>query len=396
MHILIVSRCPPWPLHLGDRLILFHLARELSRRGHTLDLFAFEDRPDLPDERDRYASFFREIRIIAAPVRSAGSLLMRALVPARRFPRNASQAWSAEMWDAVSDYIQSNTPDLVHLFGSIQVYELAQQVKPLPTVITPYESFTLLLRRQVAQSPFAPELRLRAWMSSVYERFMFAPFDHTVVVADRDRDELLRGAPDLPITVIPNGIDLSQFPPLDDAHRETDLILFSGNFEYGPNVQAAHLLATDILPRVRERHPQAKLALVGSAPPPDVRTLAGDHVVVTGHVPHMQTWLARAAVYVAPLMVGAGIKNKVLEAMAAGTPVVATPLSMDGIHARHGEEAVICTVKDMPSAVSDLLADAPRRQRLAAAARRLIETQFTWTAVADAYEKVYAAVTMKS
>ncbi len=375
MHLLLVSRCPPAPLHLGDRLIVYHLARELSARGHTLDLIALNDRDETPEERALYAPFFRHINVLPEPARTTRDYLNR--LRGERFPRSARKSWSPELWHAAEATLATSQYDVVHLFGGIQIYELAELVKERPTVITPYESYTLFLERQIAASPLSISLRMERVTARIYERFMFAPFGRTVVVSERDRDTLLAINPALKVQVIPNGVELSRFP-LSSAPRTPDTLLFTGNFEYVPNADAARLLAQGILPAIRDRRPDVKLWLVGNAPPPEVQALASDHITVTGRVPDMLPYLQQAAVFVSPLRLGAGIKNKVLEALAAGCPVVGTPLSFDGIAVEDGESALIARLNQMANAVNRVLRDPALAARLSADGRALIESRYTW------------------
>src|SRR5690606_36683295 len=118
--ILLISRCPPYPIHLGDRLIIWHLARELSRRGYTIDLLAFANRPEDHAEIDHYRVFFRHITLIDEPRRSYPK---RLILPGARFPQRADQAWSPEMWRSIESHRAQNRYDAAHLFGGVQVYE---------------------------------------------------------------------------------------------------------------------------------------------------------------------------------------------------------------------------------------------------------------------------------
>ena len=102
MHILLISRCPPYPIHLGDRLIIYHLARELSQRGYTIDLLAFANRKEDWDETPHYAQYFRHVELFPEPRRS---YLKRALFPAARWPRKADESWSPEMWQAIERHL---------------------------------------------------------------------------------------------------------------------------------------------------------------------------------------------------------------------------------------------------------------------------------------------------
>lgn len=398
MQLLLISRCPPYPLHLGDRLILYHLARELSQRGHTLDLIAFDDRPDIPDDRAAYAGFFRSITIIPAAPRSQLSYVARLLMATKRFPHRAADSWSSEMWMAIKQHLAANTYDAVQLLGGIQVYEYRHALGALPAVITPYESYSLYLRRMLETAgtgltslPARLVLYGQRALARAFEGFMFTPYDRTVVVSDRDSQELHEIDPSLEVTVIPNGVDLSRFS-LRNAPREAATLLFTGNYEYAPNVDAALVLATQVLPQIRTQIPEAKLWLVGNAPPPELLALASEHVIVTGRVPDVLPYLQQATVFVCPLRMGAGIKNKLLEALAAGCPVIATPMSIEGIILEHGCDALIAELDSMPTSAIGLLRDPELQQSLSRNGRHLIETDYTWEQVAAQYEAVYQAV----
>jgi len=399
MQILLISRCLPYPLHLGDRLIVYHLARELSKRGHEIDLLAFADpaRPADHDlsERAHYEAFFRRITVIDEPRRSPLSLLRRWLDPGARFPRRANHAWSPEMWQAIEQHRRDHDYDVAHLFGGVQVYEYRHALGDLPAIITPYESFTLYLRRlieaQPARSLSGFSLRVQRMIAAAYEGWMFAPYRQTVVLAERDRAELLALNPALPVTVIPNGVDLKAFKS-HNTDRTEGMLLFTGNFEYAPNIDAALHLARDIWPQVRARVQGVTLWLVGNAPPPELQALHGGDLYVTGHVPDVSLYLEMTAAFVCPLRFGAGIKNKVLEALAMGCPVVATPLSVDGIDLVDGQHALVVEDDAFADAIVRLIQDAELQRRLSQQGRELIETKYNWAQVAEQYERLYRSV----
>ena len=293
------------------------------------------------------------------------------------------------MWQAIEQAVNTRDHDCAHFFGGVQVYEYRHAVGTLPALITPYESYSLYLRRELeTRSGSAPVLSLRHMLARHFESWMFAPFDRRVVVAERDRRELRSINPALDWEVIPNGVDADWFQPGPEA-RESATLLFTGNFEYEPNVDAALWLAAELLPGLRKRGLEAQLWLVGHAPPRALRALAGDRVLVTGRVPDLRPWLQRATLYVCPLRKGAGIKNKVLEALAAGCPLLATPLSADGIAIEDGRHALLAERDAFPAAVRRLLDDAALRDSLALAGRQLVESQYSWRQVATRYAGLY-------
>lgn len=395
MDLLLISRCPPFPLYHGDRLIPFHIARELSARRHRIDLLAFYDNPADLAEIPRYEQHFRSVTLIREPHRSLRSYWLRAILPGRRFPRRAGAGWSPEMWRAIQAKLGQHAYDVVHLFGGVQVYEYHHLAASLPNVIVPYESYSLWLERAVreARSPLArvaaQAQRAMAWR---YESFMFDRYDRVVVLTDRDAEALKALNPATPTVTIPNGVDIDFFTPTGYEPDEPAL-LFTGNFDYPPNLDAALRLVRDIFPRVRQAVPGAQLTLVGGNPPAALRAYTSDDIEITGRVPDLRPYFECALVYVSPLRLGAGIKNKVLETLAMQTPVVASPLSCDGIPIRHKEHVLLATRDDeFVEQIVALLRDPARRATLAQNGRRLVENQFTWQRVADLYEELYLRV----
>ncbi len=413
MKILLISRCPPYPLHLGDRLIVYHLAEELEARRHHLDLLAFYDRPSDPAETAQYDYRFEHVELLPEPRRSPVEYLKRLALPGSRWPHRAEQAWSPAMWRAIQARLEAERYDVVHLFGGVQVYEFYHALRGLPAIITPYESYSLYLRRVVEAltppqgegkpdgmqvvRPERARFRVRAaaqfrlYLARQFETWMFNPYRRVVVVSDRDRDELLRLNPALPVEVIPNGVDVYHFRRAR-VNRKARALLFVGNYEYPPNVDAALRLAREILPQVQKQVPDVKLWLVGNAPPPEVQALANETIKVTGRVPDVRPYLARAAAFVCPLRYGAGIKNKLLEALAVGCPVVATPLSVDGIAVRDGHSALIADGDGLANAAARLLTEPDLQRRLADNGRAVIEDRYSWSRTAEMYEELYGTV----
>jgi len=321
-------------------------------------------------------------------------MLRRIVIPSARFPKTALASWSPEMGQTIARKIAADRYDVVNLFGGIHVYEYATLLAGIPAIITPYESYSLYLQRQSQASAAATGGFLQRWAAEAYERFMFTPYRRVVVLSEQDRAALLNLKPTLQVEVIPNGIDLRQFPPPDLSANHSSTILFTGNFEYPPNRDAAQLLAETIFPKVRAQMPNVQLALVGNAPSAEMLALANEQIQVTGRVPDMGAYLREAQIFACPLRYGAGIKNKVLEALASGCAVAATPLSMEGIDAQDGIHALIREIDQMPEAIVQLLSDSALRERLAANARALIEAKYTWERVAKAYQKLYETVTI--
>jgi glycosyltransferase involved in cell wall biosynthesis len=194
------------------------------------------------------------------------------------------------------------------------------------------------------------------------------------------------------VRVVPNGVDPAAFPYREDARPPARLV-FGGNLGYFPNVDAAGWLARDVLPRVRAAVPEAELRLAGARPARAVRALAAvPHVSLAADVPAMAPELAAATVAVVALRAGSGLQNKVLEAMAVGTPVVATPRAAAGLEVRSGEHLLLAEgAEELAAAAVVLLRDPGRARALARAARALVETRYRWEDSAALVEAAWVA-----
>jgi sugar transferase (PEP-CTERM/EpsH1 system associated) len=214
------------------------------------------------------------------------------------------------------------------------------------------------------------------------------------LLATRAEEQLLRSfAPWARTAVIANGIDLDEFTPRGHLAPEP-VLLFTGAMDYRPNVDAVTFFAERILPSIRREVPAARFLIVGLNPAPAVLRLGRQPgVTVTGAVPDVRPYYARAAVAVAPLRIARGIQTKVLEAMALGVPVVATARACQGIEARPGVELVI---EDDPHAFAArtvaLLRDPPARLEFGRRARAFIEAHHSWTTSLGQLDHVINAV----
>jgi len=222
-----------------------------------------------------------------------------------------------------------------------------------------------------------------------YERRVLAATDAVVTFSEEDRRVLVARAPGARVFRISPGVALPS-QPFDPIGAEPPRVLFVGSFVHPPNVDGAIRLASDIFPQVSARHPGARLEIVGDAPPAAVRDLAGAGVVVTGRVDDVRPYLDRAAVVAAPLRLGRGTRVKVLESLAAGKALVATPRALAGVDVVAGEHVLVASSDaEIRDALLALL-DAPdRRRRLAGAARAWAVENLRWDDTVAAYDSLY-------
>jgi glycosyltransferase involved in cell wall biosynthesis len=210
------------------------------------------------------------------------------------------------------------------------------------------------------------------------------------VTADDDAEALRHLAPAAPISILPNGVDLDYFRPVDEP-KEPSTIVISGKMSYHANITAVLDFVHAAWPLVRQHHPGVRLRIVGSGPPESIRALARDpDVEVTGYLDDVRPAIRRATVAVCPVTVKVGIQNKILEAMALGVPVVSTQAGAVGLQAVPGQDLLVGQdAAQVASLIRELLVDPRRRAEVAAAGRRYVEAHHRWDVVSSRLERAY-------
>jgi polysaccharide biosynthesis protein PslH len=290
---------------------------------------------------------------------------------------------------AVRRAVREWAPDLVQLdYHVMGRYLNALAASDAPRVIVLYEAGADGAGR-AADSPSRLLLALDRWAWTVYERRILRRVQCAVALTETDRERIARHAPEVRIETIGLGIEIPS-RPTDPVGVPPPTALFVGNFRHTPNVEAAIRLGHDIWPLVRARHPHARLALVGDNPPAAVADLRQAEIDVVGGVPQVEPWLERAALCVAPLREGGGMRVKVLEALAAGKAVVASPLAVAGLAVKDGRELLVATSdEDFANAIVRVLDDVTLRRSLAAAAREWAVANVSIERTAGAFELLY-------
>jgi polysaccharide biosynthesis protein PslH len=290
-------------------------------------------------------------------------------------------------------------PDVIQCeFAVMTQYLPPRETDAVPRVLVQHEPATARAGEDAAaalgqrrRARIAARVEERAWRR--FETEALRRVDAAVVFGEADREALRSlGAP-TPVHVIPFGLDVAP-EPLDPAGAtDRATIAFAANFVHKPNVQAARRLVLDVLPRVRRERPDVEVVLVGRAPPPEVASLAGDGVEVTGEVPSVTPYLDRANLVVVPLAIGGGIRVKVIEALGAGKAVVATRLAAAGLPVRDREHLYLAETDDeLADAVLELLADGDARAALGRRARAWTLEHAGWDEAIDAYDRLYRSL----
>lgn len=370
----------------GFRLQLNHLCAELARR-HEVCVVAYGSAGDQGAAPEGVQLFSLASPGRSGATRAAGTV--RAI--ASRRPRRARTLVPA-MSTAMRDLLAEREFDVVHVAGSA-LADLGRQLGDVPAVLAALDAWHLNLEASINVAPAIRRSLLRLEQRTVrrFGKTAYRPFRRVVVVSEHDAAALRELDPTLAVEVVPNGVDADYFAPDPGVAREEGLVVFTGSMGWAPNAEAACFLAQEVLPLLQARESSARLAIVGRGPGPTVRELGSlEGVEVTGEVPDVRPWLHRAAAFACPMVSGTGIKNKLLEALACGTPSVATRLSCQGIRVVADEELLVADSADgFAGQLHRLLGDRGLRERLGAAARRAMVQAHGWDRVASSYERIY-------
>jgi glycosyltransferase involved in cell wall biosynthesis len=221
-----------------------------------------------------------------------------------------------------------------------------------------------------------------------YWRATFSALDAVVVFTDEDKVTVRDVVPDLLVETIPLGIDLPDQPL--SAIGTDESVIFVGGYAHQPNADAAVRLMTTIMPRVRVRSPGLKLVLVGDRPTDEMLRAAGPDDEITGRVESVEPFVGAAAVVALPIRLGGGMRVKLLESLASGKAVVASPLAAAGLPLTDGEQVLLATSdEEFSTAIQALLADPGLRERLGSAARRWALDNLGWDSRVRDYERLY-------
>jgi glycosyltransferase involved in cell wall biosynthesis len=324
-------------------------------------------------------------RIIGAALRGSPYVLYR------------KHDWS-ELRAAVEDELRRTPPDAVYL-DHLDSFVYGPAVGSAPVVGDLHNVYSLLVRRtaeEQANPLLGLYLRREARLLDRAERSAARRADLLMTVSSQEQQHFASlGAKR--VEVIPNGVDCQRYEQLPAAARTgPPLVLYIGTMSWPANAAAAAFLATTVMPAVRAHVPGARLRIVGRDPLPEVRELGRDPCVeVTGTVPDVIPHLADAHVLAVPLESGGGTRLKILEAFAAGVPVVSTPVGAEGIDAEPGRHLLVTARATVADALAALLRDPARAASIAAAARTLARARYDWRAIgaraADAISEVMAA-----
>ncbi|MFH1277260.1 MAG: glycosyltransferase [Candidatus Eisenbacteria bacterium] len=379
MKILFLTSRLPYPPHRGDRVRTYNFLKRLSR-DHEIHLLTFVESADETRHFAALEPYCRPEAVVLTRRASYVNMFTRSM---SKLPFQVLYYRSPGMSRAVERRLRRHRFDLVytHLF---RMAPFAPEPDGALRVLDLTDCISAELAASIRHRPLPMRLPLKLEVGKIrrYETESAGRFHDVWTISESDREKILRMSPDAPVTVVPNGVDESLFEV--SPARSAKVLGFLGNFGVPHNIDAARHLVLDIMPRILESVPDARLELIGQGHSPALRKLDGANgTTVVGPTESLGEALGRLTVFLSPLRFAAGVQNKILEAMASGLPVVTSSPGNRGLAAEPETEIV---VRDGPeefaAAAVSLLRDPVRAARVGEKGRVSVRRRFSWDRVA--------------
>jgi glycosyltransferase involved in cell wall biosynthesis len=404
MKILMLSSTFPYPpTRGGTQVRTFNLLKYLSQR-HAITLITQRSEDVTDPEVEELRKWVEELLVFPQP--QVSDIEQGILAKVQRFktflqqgtPPSVLYHYSTDIQEWLDEAVKLSKFEVITCEHSVnEIYVRPEWQQQIQLVVNIHSSVYGTCRNQLETGTSEKQLRdqLNLPLLRRYEAQYCSKFTKIVVTTPEDRRQMAAFNPEGQIAVIPNGVDLTLYPkrPSDPGGYK---LVFIGAMDTLANIDAARFFSLEVFPEILRRYPEATLDLVGTNPVELVVEL-GEHprITVTGRVPSVVEYLHQASVCVVPLRTGYGIKNKTLEAMAAGTPVVGSDRGLEGL-AVDGADVPLRALRanettEYVYAISRLFEDRQLRKQLSENARSLIEKKYTWERAGELYEQVLSS-----
>lgn len=385
MRIFVLLSRVPYPLEKGDKLRAFHQIKELSKNNEII-LCALNPVSDLDKQKafSKLQPYCLSINFLdlPAPIRYLNTLF--ALFGNK--PVQTGYFRNRKAAKEIKRLINTYKPD--HLYCQfIRTTEYLKDIK-IPKTVDYQDVLSYGIKRRMDKvSVFKkPFFKLEYTRLLRYESKVFEMFDNKTIISIPDRD-LIPHPDKEEIHIIPNGVDHSFFKPMD-KEKKFDIV-FTGNMGYPPNVDAAEYLAHSIMPLVWKKIPDATLMLAGASPANRVTSLESDRIKVSGWMDDIRDAYASAKVFIAPMRIGTGLQNKLLEAMSMKLPTITTPLANDALNAKDGQEILIGeNANELASNIIELLENNENHNRIAQNGYDFVHKHHSWEMATEKLHRI--------
>ena len=373
MKIFVLVSRVPYPLDKGDKLRAYHQVKYLAQK-HEVFLCCLDDANTSQKNIDHLREFCQHVEVLKLNKFLIYLNMFRALFSGLPF-----QVWyfyQAKAYFKIRNYLKQFEPD--HIYAQlIRTTEYVKNEHGVRKTLDYQDAFSKGIERRIDKAGWLkPLFQSEARRLVKYENLMFDYFENKTIITEQDR-ALIYHQNRNQISIIPNGIDTTYFQPVS-SEKKYELV-FVGNMSYAPNIESAIYLANEVLVQLHQTHPNAKLLIAGASPSKEVKALASSTVTVSGWMEDIRSAYASGKIFIAPMTIGTGLQNKLLEAMAMGIPCVTSTLANNALEATHNKDLLICTSTDSyVSQINRLLSDPSFYQEIADNGQNFVHSKFSW------------------
>ena len=384
MKIFVLLPRIPYPLEKGDKLRAFNQIKQLAKRNEII-LCALNDNKKV-NEQDAFHAlqpYCQSINFIKITKPQIGLGLVRAFF--KGLPMQCGYFYNRKAAKKVNALIAKHKPEMLFC----QLLRTAEYIrhKDIPKTIDYQDIFSYGMKRRADVASFVtrPIYNMEYRRLCRYEAAIFDDFDVKTIISAPDRD-LFPHERRNEILIVPNGVDHERYHPID-REKKYDLV-FTGNMSYAPNVNAVEYLANEILPIVWKTLPNVKMYIAGATPDPRVKKCANEKIIVSGWLDDIRTAYAESRVFIAPMRIGTGLQNKLLEAMSMRLPAITSPLANASLGAKPNEEILVgSNAQEMAQHIITLLTDKEKADRLAQAGFDFTNRVYDWGKATEVMEE---------
>lgn len=376
----------------------YNIIKSLTEIGHEVTVATLVVNDADQASADELANFCHQVITVNMPTWKSLLNSLKALFTSD--PLQSFYSWNLQLFDQIPDANAFDVIHVEHLRGSkFALY--AKENFSVPVVWDSVDCISHLFEQAQEQSKsFFGTLitKLDLERTKKYEGWLVSQFDRVLVTSEVDKSALTNLAPkpiqSKQIYVLPNGVNLEYFKPDFSVKRDPETLVVTGKMSYHANVTMVLNLVQNIMPIIWDKNPNVKVYVVGKDPSAEIQELGKNpNVIITGTVDDMRPYLHRSTVAVAPVVYGAGIQNKVLEAMACGTPVITTTQSAQAIMAEPGEEFCVAdSSEEFAFKTLELINNPEYAERIGLAGYEFMKQNHDWTMISSRLKEVYDGI----
>jgi len=390
LKVLFLANRIPYPPFRGDKLKIFNLSSRL-REENDLVLITFVQNKKEFEFREELEKIFKEVHLIYLPKWKSWLNCFIALFKfgSKALPFQVAYFYDKAMKTKVKNYIEKRDLDVVHV-QHMRMAQYLSEDESVPRILDLPDAYSLYWeRRKTVDRPIYNRLfdAIESKRVIRYES-VTTQFDLNLACSVEDKGHLEKIHPKAKFGLLRNGVNLEMFKYQGHDYSRARTLLFTGNMDYAPNVDAVTHFVQNIFPKILESFPSTRLVIAGQRPVKVVRELAAENIEITGFVPDLSEMYSAADILIAPLRFGAGTQNKVLEALAMGLPCICTHIGFEGLEIESGHGAFLAKDdEDFAEITKKLLDSAEMRESCGQKGLEIARKRFSWDIVAQDLQK---------